>query len=73
MPGEENITVEGVVMELLAQNLFRVGLSNGHMLFAHLSGRMRLNLVRLVVGDRVKIEVSPFDLTKGSIVFKQET
>lgn len=72
MPGEEAIRVEGHVVEVLPNQLFRVELSNGHRFIAHTSGRMRMNFVRLAVGDRVTVEMSPYDLSKGCITLKEE-
>ncbi|HEV8543411.1 MAG TPA: translation initiation factor IF-1 [Verrucomicrobiae bacterium] len=72
MPGEETIRVEGTVVEVLPNNLFRVELANGHHFVAHTSGKMRLSFIRLVVGDKITVEMSPYDLSKGCIVFKEE-
>ena len=72
MPGEEAIALEGTVVETLPNALFRVELPNGHRLLAHTSGRMRMNFVRLAVGDRVTVKVSPYDLSKGCIAFEDE-
>lgn len=72
MPGEEAIRVEGHVVEVLPNQLFRVELSNGHRFIAHTSGRMRMNFIRLVVGDRVTVEMSPYDLSKGCITLKEQ-
>ena len=72
MPGKEAIAVEGTVVELLPNYLFRVELANGHRFVAHTSGKMRLNFVRLALGDKVTIEMSPYDLSKGCIVLKEE-
>ena len=69
MPGEEAIALEGTVVETLPNALFRVELPNGHRLLAHTSGRMRMNFVRLAVGDRVTVKCSPYDLSKGCIAF----
>lgn len=63
--------MEGTVNEALANTQFRVTLDNGHMVMAHVSGRMRKNFIRIVPGDRVKVEVSPYDLTRGRIVFRE--
>ena len=71
MPKEEAIEMEGTVNEALANTQFRVTLDNGHMVMAHVSGRMRKNFIRIVPGDRVKVEVSPYDLTRGRIVFRE--
>lgn len=72
MPGEEAIRVEGTVVEVLPNNLFRVELVNGHRFIAHTSGKMRLNFVRLLIGDKVTVEMSPYDLSKGCITLKEE-
>ncbi|HEY6226340.1 MAG TPA: translation initiation factor IF-1 [Verrucomicrobiae bacterium] len=72
MPGEEAIALEGTVVETLPNALFRVELKNGHRLLAHTSGRMRMNFVRLAVGDRVTVKCSPYDLSKGCIAFEDE-
>ena len=72
MPGEEAIALEGTVVETLPNALFRVELPNGHRLLAHTSGRMRMNFVRLAVGDRVTVKCSPYDLSKGCIAFDEE-
>lgn len=64
------IEAEGVIEELLPAGSFRVILDNGHELLAHLSGKMRMYKIRLVVGDRVKVEMSPYDLTKGRITYR---
>ena len=72
MPGEEAIALEGTVVETLPNALFRVELPNGHRLLAHTSGRMRMNFIRLAVGDRVTVKVSPYDLSKGCIAFEDE-
>ena len=72
MPGEEAIALEGTVVETLPNALFRVELPNGHRVLAHTSGRMRMNFVRLAVGDRVTVKCSPYDLSKGCIAFEDE-
>ena len=72
MPGEEAIALEGTVVETLPNALFRVELPNGHRLLAHISSRMRMNFVRLAVGDRVTVKCSPYDLSKGCIAFNEE-
>jgi len=64
------IEAEGEIEELLPAGSFRVVLDNGHSILAHLSGKMRMYKIRLVVGDRVKIEMSPYDLTKGRITYR---
>lgn len=65
---KEIIALEGVVRETLPSTTFRVELENGHEILAHISGRMRVNYIRLLPGDRVLVEMSPYDLTKGRIV-----
>jgi len=72
VPREEAIRVEGTVVEALPNNLFRVELPNGHRFIAHSSGKMRLNFVRLLLGDKVTVEMSPYDLSKGCIVLNEE-
>ena len=72
MPREEAIRVEGNVVEVLPNSLFRVELPNGHRFVAHTSGRMRMNFVRLVAGDKVTVEMSPYDLSKGLIILNEE-
>jgi translation initiation factor IF-1 len=64
------LTAEGVVEELLPSTTFRVKLDNGKEILAHLSGRMRMYRIRISPGDRVKLEISPYDLTKGRIVYR---
>ncbi len=68
--GEGEIELEGVVSAVLAGTMFRVRVANGHEFLAHISGKMRKRFIRLVVGDRVKIEVSPYDMTKARITFR---
>ena len=72
MPREEAIRVEGTVVEVLPNNLFRVELTNGHRFVAHASGRLRMNFIRLVIGDKVTVEMSPYDLSKGLIILNEE-
>lgn len=69
---EEKITKEGVVTEALPNLNFRVRLDGGEEILAHLSGRMRLNFIRVLIGDRVKVEMSPYDLAKGRIVYRSK-
>jgi translation initiation factor IF-1 len=71
MAKEEAIEVEGTVAEALANTQFRVELENGHMVLAHVAGKMRKNFIRIVPGDRVKVEVSPYDLNRGRIVYRE--
>lgn len=68
MSDKELVRLEGVVEETLPSTTFRVRLNNGHEILAHISGRMRVNYIRLIPGDRVLVEMSPYDLTKGRIV-----
>lgn len=70
MPKRESIEVEGVVKEALPNTMFRVELGNGHTVLAHISGRMRVNFIRLLPGDRVLVELSPYDLTRGRITYR---
>jgi translation initiation factor IF-1 len=67
---KEIIKLQGVVRETLPSTTFRVELENGHEILAHISGRMRVNYIRLLPGDRVMVEMSPYDLTKGRIVHR---
>lgn len=70
MAKEEPIEVEGAVLEALPNAMFRVELDNGHKVLAHVSGKMRMNFIRILPGDRVKLELSPYDLTRGRITFR---
>lgn len=70
MAKEELIQVEGTVVEALPNAMFRVELEQGHRVLAHVSGKMRMYFIRIVPGDRVKLELSPYDLTKGRIVYR---
>ncbi len=72
MANEEPIRVEGTVMELLPNTMFRVQIPNGHRVLAHISGKMRLHFIRILPGDKVMLEMSPYDLSKGRIVFRQK-
>jgi len=67
---EKAIEVEGVVVEPLPNAMFRVELDNGHKVLAHISGKMRMHYIRILPGDRVVIELSPYDLTRGRIVYR---
>ena len=71
MAKEEPIRIEGTVIELLPNTMFRVELPNKHRILAHISGKMRLNFIRLMPGDKVTVEMSPYDLSKGRITFRQ--
>jgi translation initiation factor IF-1 len=68
---EEALEVEGVVTQALANTRFRVEIEGGHSVLAHVAGRMRKHFIRIVPGDRVRVELSPYDLTKGRIVFRE--
>ncbi len=70
MAKEEGIEVEGTVVEPLPNAMFRVQLENGHRVLAHVAGKMRMHFVRILPGDRVKLELSPYDLTRGRIVYR---
>ena len=70
MPKEESITIEGTVVEALPNTMFRVELANKHVVLAHVSGKMRMHFIKILPGDRVTIELSPYDLTKGRIVYR---
>ena len=67
---EEPIEVEGTVTESLPNAMFRVELKNKHIILAHVSGKMRMNFIRILPGDRVKLEMSPYDLTRGRITYR---
>jgi translation initiation factor IF-1 len=70
MTTEDAIEVEGTVVEPLPNAMFRVELDNGHRVLAHVSGKMRMNFIRILPGDRVKVELSPYDLTRGRITYR---
>ena len=70
MAEKETIEVEGIVVEPLPNATFRVELENGHKILAHISGKMRMNFIRILPGDKVTIEMSPYDLTKGRINYR---
>ncbi len=72
MAKEEKIEMEGVVEETLPNGMFKVLLSSGHRVLGYLSGRMRLHFIRILPGDKVKIELSPYDLTKGRITYREK-
>lgn len=67
---EELIATEGKIIEALPNAMFRVELENGHIVLAHVSGKMRMNFIRILPGDRVKLELSPYDLSRGRITFR---
>jgi translation initiation factor IF-1 len=68
---EEAIEVEGIVKESLPNTMFRVELQNGHVILAHLSGKMRKHYIRIVPGDKVRVALSPYDLTRGRIIYRE--
>ena len=70
MAKEEGITVEGKVVETLPNAMFKVELDNGHKVLAHVSGKMRMYKIRLLPGDEVKVQLTPYDLSKGRIVYR---
>ena len=70
MEKEETIAVEGTLVEPLPNAMFKVELENGHMVLAHISGKMRMHFIRILPGDKVKLELSPYDLTRGRIVYR---
>jgi len=70
MAKEEHIEMEGKVVETLPNTMFRVELENGHVVTAHISGKMRKNYIRILTGDSVKVQLTPYDLSKGRIVFR---
>ena len=70
MPKQSAIEQEGVIVETLPNAMFKVELENGHVIIAHISGQMRMNYIKILPGDRVKVEMSPYDLTKGRISFR---
>ncbi len=72
MAKEESIEVEGTVLEPLPNAMFRVELDNGHKILAHISGKMRMHFIRILVGDKVKVQLSPYDLTRGRITYRHK-
>ena len=70
MAKEDLIEVEGVVAEALPNAMFRVELENGHKVLAHISGKIRMHFIRILPGDKVKVELSPYDLTRGRITYR---
>ena len=72
MAKEEPIEVEGTILETLPNAMFKVELDNGHKVLAHVSGKMRMHFIRILPGDRVKLELSPYDLTRGRIVYRNK-
>ncbi len=72
MAKEDVIEMEGTVLETLPNTMFRVELDNGHIVTAHISGRMRKHYIRILMGDRVKVELTPYDLSKGRITYRMK-
>ena len=70
MPKQAAIEQEGVIIETLPNAMFKVELENGHVIIAHISGKMRMNYIKILPGDKVKVEMSPYDLSKGRIFFR---
>ena len=73
MPKEDAIEVEGTVVETLPNAMFRVDLANGHRILAHISGKMRMHFIRILPGDKVTVELSPYDLTRGRITYRSKS
>ena len=72
MAKEDHIEMEGVVTDVLPNTMFRVKLENGHVVTCHISGRMRKNYIRILDGDKVRVELTPYDLSKGRITFRDK-
>lgn len=70
MSKQSSIEQDGTIIEALSNAMFRVELENGHIIIAHISGKMRMNYIRILPGDRVKVEMSPYDLSKGRITYR---
>lgn len=70
MAKQQSIELDGTVIESLGNAMFRVELENGHVIIAHISGKMRMHYIKILPGDRVKLEMSPYDLSKGRITFR---
>ncbi len=72
MAKEDHIEMAGTVIDTLPNTMFRVELDNGHIVTAHISGRMRKNYIRILTGDKVRVELTPYDLSKGRITFREK-
>jgi translation initiation factor IF-1 len=72
MPKEDAIQVEGKVLETLPNAMFRVELENGHKVLAHISGKMRMHFIKILPGDKVMVELSPYDLSRGRIIYREK-
>lgn len=70
MAKEDNIEMNGIVLDTLPNTMFRVQLDNGHLVIAHISGKIRKNYIRILTGDKVTVELTPYDLSKGRIIFR---
>lgn len=70
MAKQKAIEQDGIILEALGNAMFRVELENGHKIIAHISGKMRMHYIKILTGDKVKVEMSPYDLTKGRIIFR---
>jgi translation initiation factor IF-1 len=70
MEGDKRLEVDGTIVEKLPNNIFRVELKNGHIVLAHLSGKMKMNFISIIPGDKVRVELTPYDLNRGRIVFR---
>ena len=70
MAKEEGLEMEGTIIDTLPNTMFRFELENGHVVIAHISGKMRKNYIRILTGDKVKVELTPYDLSKGRIVYR---
>ena len=70
MPKQSAIEKEGTIIEALSNAMFRVELDNGHVIIAHISGKMRMHYIKILPGDKVRVEMSPYDLTKGRIIWR---
>ncbi|MCQ2332038.1 MAG: translation initiation factor IF-1 [Paludibacteraceae bacterium] len=70
MAKQADIEIDGTIIEALSNAMFRVELENGHQIIAHISGKMRMHYIRILPGDKVRVEMSPYDLTKGRISFR---
>ena len=71
MPKEQIFEIDGIVKEVLPNTIFRVKLENGHVVTAHISGRMRKHYIRILAGDKVTVEMTPYDLTRGRIIYRE--
>lgn len=70
MAKQANIELDGIIIESLSNAMFRVELENGHIVIAHISGKMRMHYIKILTGDKVKLEMSPYDLSKGRITYR---